>query len=152
MMHFLAALLLFAAPAQALAQDAADEEDIGVTVSASARPETCNTRVAAKATLADALTRQDALDGECVAIRGVARHHRLFATANEAESAPPAWSDHDSRARPWVGLYGRSQSWEGPMLLVGVLAHCETAFPGGAMGYCHETHGPILIIAEKIVD
>jgi hypothetical protein len=146
----LAALLAAAAPQQAWAAQDEDPLDTMIVNSAWADPKNCNTTNAEMVALADALARQQALRGSCVAIRGFARDHRLFPGPAEAEAAPPAWSSPDSHAAPWLGLYGRDQSWTGPYLLVGIFEDCDTAWTGVAMGYCHDTHGPILIVAEQI--
>jgi hypothetical protein len=138
---------------------AQDDFETAVVNNAWANPAHCNLRIARRMSLAEAVRRDDADYGHCVAIPVYVGDLELFATRGKRALARSATG---ATGAGRIGFYARDSVREQALRhprtrywVVGQLSECRRAWPDAmVMGYCHYTAGPapILIVAEMRPD
>lgn len=143
------------APRALGAEPPPNEEGGGdIIVGAWADPAQCNRGNAQQVTIKELVAAGPDLLGRCVAVTGFWSGRAVFDQYKQA-AAPRSNSAGQTEAHR-VGLYARERVLQSaprhpePFTIVGVAGRCETEWPNAIMvlGYCHNTSGPIVRVAE----
>lgn len=151
--YLLLGLLALADAGQA-EQRAAPVDDEEIIMGAWTDPAKCNGDIARPASMPEIMAGNAIPDGTCVAVEGYWRGRALLARKADADDNRSTVAPSHARSR--IGLYAKSELFETApdrsrrYVMIGVLGHCETQWPGAmmVMGYCHYTDGPILLLSQ----
>jgi len=135
-------------------QRAAPADDEAIIMGAWTDPAKCNRDIARPASMPEIMAGTAVPDGTCVAVEGYWRGRALF--ARKADANDDRATVDPAHARSRIGLYAKPELFETAphrsrrYVMIGLLGHCETQWPGAmmVMGYCHYTDGPILLLSQ----